>query len=229
MGLTPPWSAPTRTTLGRYTRPAGGSTAQYRESTASQGQAPEGRTFRAGTHSLSAGNKGACHRYDCCQLCPPSWQIREAPTPAGIHGSPLPSQNPSLITRVSSSSQAAFEGVHTRMRGLVCSTARPRLDSMLLATCRRARRAEEQAGEQVVCKEGINTHGRQGKGVESPAHGQSDSLLLPLLLPRSARTSMMLLPLAFSRCAAAAAAASCGCGRACWPAAAGVVAAIRPS
>ncbi len=34
---------------------------------------------------------------------------------------PLPSAKPSVMTRVSSSSQAALEGVHTRMRGLVCA------------------------------------------------------------------------------------------------------------
>ena len=45
-------------------------------------------------------------------------RVPPAPSPPPA---PFPSQNPSAITRVSSSSQAAFEGVQTRMRGLVCA------------------------------------------------------------------------------------------------------------
>lgn len=40
-------------------------------------------------------------------------------TPAPRASAPLPSQKPSVMTRVSSSSQAALEGVQMRMRGLV--------------------------------------------------------------------------------------------------------------
>lgn len=42
--------------------------------------------------------------------------------------SPLPSQKPWAMTRASSSSHAALEGVQTRMRGRVFTTAAPSPD-----------------------------------------------------------------------------------------------------